>query len=820
MSAFCFSAVLFAYVLAAVFLFSEIRAGMVVGIGVAVFSACLGVWSLRTGRINWPARLFIVVTIFGATAVALINGGADGHVAPFLIVAPVAAGYFLGARSSIIFGGMAVACVVGLFFAESYGLVIESPFEPTEIRAAAALVLIASIVLAVITSGFFASHTSLHSVEIEHSRALLTSMADVAGVGGWELDFQTMQPVWTDQTRIIHEVDDDFVPDFETAVAFYAPPARAQIEAAVKKCIDDGAPFDVELPMVTAKGRNIWVRSVGRRVSENGAPVKLIGAFQDITRQKEEKESLAAALKTADQALSDLTAYQTALDQNAIVAITDAKGLISFVNDKFCEISGYSREELMGSDHNILNSGAHPKKFFVEMWRTIGKGRPWNGEICNRAKCGRIYWVDSTIIPIRGPAGEIQRYVSIRYDITDRVSYARELEKRRIEAEAANISKSQFLATMSHEIRTPMNGVMGMLELILQDDLPAEQERRALIAQESAKNLLTIINDVLDFSKIEAGQIEVETIPFNPRELIDRAVALMSTRADEKGLDLKFEMGEGIPQWLTGDPTRITQVLINLIGNALKFTEDGHVLVSAAYEKRKGKGCLKVSVEDTGIGIPEGEQDKLFERFVQADPTTTRKYGGSGLGLAISRQLADLMGGDIGVTNTPGGGSTFWFTVQAEPSTASEDRRKQVRSSVGVDSPKGPLKILVAEDNIVNQQIMEAFLRMAGHTAKVVNNGEEAVAAVQEAAFDIILMDVQMPVMDGVAAAKAIRALASSISDIPIIAVTANAMADDRETYLACGMNDYLSKPVQSAALFEVINRVSVRKLYQLADTG
>lgn len=818
MSAFCFSVVLFAYVLAAVFLFSEIRAGMLVGIGVAVFSASLGLWSLRTGRISWPARLFLVVTIFSATAVALINGGADGYVAPFLIVAPVAAGYFLGARASVIFGALAVACVASLFFAESYGVVIESPFEATEIRVAGALVLVVSIVLAVITSGFFASHTSLHSVQIEHSRALLTSMADVAGVGGWELDFKTMQPVWTDQTRIIHEVDDDFVPDFETAVAFYAPEARTQIEAAVRKCIDNGAPFDVELPMVTAKGHSIWIRSVGRRISENGVPIKLIGAFQDITRQKEEKESLAAALKTADQALSDLTAYQTALDQNAIVAITDARGRISFVNDKFCEISGYSRDELMGSDHNILNSGTHPKKFFVEMWRIIGKGQPWNGEICNRAKCGRLYWVDSTIIPIRGPAGEIQRYVSIRYDITDRVSYAKELEERRIEAEAANISKSQFLATMSHEIRTPMNGVMGMLELLLRDELPAEQERRALVAQESAKNLLTIINDVLDFSKIEAGQIEIENIPFNPRELIDRAVALMSTRADEKGLDLKFEMDGDIPQWLAGDPTRITQVLINLIGNALKFTSEGHVLVSAVYEDRDNS--LKISVEDTGIGVSEEDQERLFERFVQADATTTRKYGGSGLGLAISRQLVDLMRGEIGVAKTKGGGSTFWFTVRAEPTKASEDRRQQPRTNTRLDAPKGPLKILVAEDNVVNQQIMEAFLRMGGHSAKIANNGEEAVAAAQEEPFDIILMDVQMPVMDGVAAAKAIRALGSPVNAIPIIAVTANAMADDRETYLASGMTDYLSKPVQSSALFEVINRVCAREIYKLAANG
>ncbi|MHA7872525.1 MAG: ATP-binding protein, partial [Hyphococcus sp.] len=484
----------------------------------------------------------------------------------------------------------------------------------------------------------------------------------------------------------------------------------------------------------------------------------------------------------------------------------------------FSEVSGYAQDELIGANHRILKSGEHPKDFYNDLWRTIGKGELWRGEICNRAKDGRLYWVDTTIIPIKDASGAVQRFVSIRYDITDRVNYAAELDQRRLEAEAANVAKSQFLATMSHEIRTPMNGVMGMLELILRDGLEGEQKKRALVAQESAANLLTIINDVLDFSKIEAGQVDLEDIDFNVADVFDRTIELMQARADEKGLALSVDFDETTPQWLKGDPTRLKQVLINLIGNALKFTSEGAVTVRASYDENEER--LHICVEDTGIGISDEDQTRLFERFVQADSTTTRRFGGSGLGLAISRQLVELMGGDIGVSSTLGEGSAFWFTVKVQPGDAPAASQTQDDERDANDAGAGKLRVLVAEDNIVNQQIMEAFLRMAGHEATIVNNGAEALRAVQREAFDLVLMDVQMPVMDGVAAAMAIRAMPPPLCETPVIAVTANAMPDDRERYLSCGMNDYLSKPVQSGDLVAVINRVASQPARPLSATG
>lgn len=672
-----FGAVIIAYVAAVFIIFSELRIGMLVGAGTGVWSIALGVWARFSKTIVWPTRLFIALTMACATFVAAINGGADGYIAPFLIVVPLIAGYFLGARSSLVYGALTVLCVVGLHVADVNGLIIESPFEPGAVRSAALVVVITCIVLALIASSHFASRVSRRASEIEESRALLASMAEVAEVGGWELDIKTMRLVWTRQTRMIHDVDDDYVPTLETAVAFYAPEAHATISGAVERCIETGEPFDFELPLITAKGRNIWVRAAGGRMNDKGAPAKLIGAFQDIT---------------------------------------------------------------------------------------------------------------------------------------DRVTYTEELNARRLQAEAASIAKSQFLATMSHEIRTPMNGVMGMLELMLRGGLSAQQERHAQIAQESAKSLMRIINDVLDFSKIEAGQVDLESIPFNASDLIDHAISLMAMRADEKGLALSVEIDSRVPPSLAGDPTRITQILLNLIGNAVKFTHEGGVVVTADYVDGPGGDALKICVQDTGIGISSEDQAKLFERFIQADSTTTRKFGGSGLGLAISKQLVELMGGDVGVESAPGLGSTFWFTIPVEQKHAIERPAETTGEHTGEPTecaePDKPLNILVAEDNAVNQMIVQTFLKMEGHTVTIAKDGSEAVAAVQAQRFDIVLMDIQMPVMDGVTATQMIRALPGPASTVTIIAVTADAMESDRDKFLACGMNEYLSKPVQSAALFDAISRV------------
>jgi PAS domain S-box-containing protein len=641
------------------------------------------------------------------------------------------------------------------------------------------------------------------------NQGLLASVAAVAEVGGWELNLESQALTWTEQTRAIHEVPDDYVPNLEDAVEFYAPEARPRITAAVEACAEEGTPFDVELPCITATGRKIWVRAFGQAIRKDGAPYRLVGAFQDITKARREKQELLEANAEKDRLLTSLDAYQSALDKHAIVAITDHQGTIIEVNENFCQISGYTTDELVGQNHRILNSGEHDRSFFVQMWRTIGKGSSWRGEICNRRRDGSLYWVDTTIVPLIESNGRPERFISIRYDITDRRLHQRELESRRIEAESANIAKSQFIAAMSHEIRTPMNGVLGMLDIILESDLDEEQKTQLGIAKTSARALLDILNDILDFSKLEAGRVELDEHPFSPRSLIEDVAALFSFQAEEKGIGLACDVDPDLPAHLAGDSTRVRQVLLNLISNAVKFTEDGEVTVGSRYNHRDE--TLTVFVQDTGIGVSEAKVERLFDRFSQADTSTTRRFGGSGLGLAISKQLTNQMGGTIEVTSVLGEGSCFTVSLPLPTLLSSQcsleaDCKGERHTEFLSTTP--PLHVLVADDHRVNQMVIEAYLLRGGHRATIVENGAEAVEMVSVGNFDLVLMDVQMPVMDGLSATRSIRKLPSNRNAVPIIALTANAMEGDREDCLEAGMTAHLPKPVEASTLLATIDQI------------
>ena len=389
---------------------------------------------------------------------------------------------------------------------------------------------------------------------------------------------------------------------------------------------------------------------------------------------------------------------------------------------------------------------------------------------------------------------------------------AQEREAREI-AEAANKAKSELLATVSHEVRTPLGAIISMADLLLGTQLDGQQRQYADTLQQSGRALLAVLNDVLDYSKLEAGRFDLEVVPFDAIELMDGVEAELVARADAKGLVAQLDLAEDFPRDLSGDPVRIRQVLNNLIDNALKFTEEGSVHVRAGYGRDGEEFILRFEVCDTGIGLTAEQLSGLFKPYAQADSSVAVQYGGTGLGLSIARKLAKLMGGDLGCDSTPDSGSMFWFTVRVRDADTAASTPAAEASELKSGLPPGPPPVmgplnghvLIVEDNDVNQMLITAYLDQFGLTHDTAVNGQEAIRMVQERHYDVVLMDIMMPVMDGLEATKQIRALDGPLASLPIIALTANAMKGDRETYLASGLDGYVSKPLSAADLFTAL---------------
>ena len=499
--------------------------------------------------------------------------------------------------------------------------------------------------------------------------------------------------------------------------------------------------------------------------------------------------------------------------------IMDLQGNFLEVNDTLCRLLGWGREEILGMNLKAIEGKEDEAEILAHIRRIQNAGKD-RFETLLRRKDGSK--VETEISTAYSPLDGGRLYVFAR-DIREKKRAERELLRAKELAEAGSRAKSQFVANMSHEIRTPMNGIIGMAGLLLDTELSREQREYVEIIRGSGEALLSVVNDILDFSKVEAGRLELERVRFELRRVVEEVVELHRVSAREKGLELGWWMGEGVPLWVEGDPGRLRQVLGNLVGNGVKFTDRGRVWVWVGVkEESLDKVVVWFEVRDTGVGIPAGRLGDLFQPFMQVDGSLTRRHGGTGLGLSIARQLVELMGGRIGVESREGSGSVFWFTVPFGKVVEGEvvwSGEGGIRGGKGVLGGDGGGKvrrgrILVVEDNAVNQRVAVLMLEKLGYRADGVANGREAVRAVGMVPYDLVLMDCQMPEMDGYEAAREIRRKEGEMGgrQIPIIALTAHALEGDRERCLEAGMNDYLSKPLHPQELAKMIQKWMAKK--------
>jgi PAS domain S-box-containing protein len=642
--------------------------------------------------------------------------------------------------------------------------------------------------------------------QLRASQAFLDRAGRVAGVGGWELDLRTQELVWSDQTCRLHEIETGTVPALAMALDFYPGDARGRIEGAVKDGLAHGTSWDLELPFRTALGNARWVRAMGTVELEDGQPVRLVGAIQDITERKAAEARLAAVsslLHTVLESASEVSVIATAPDLTIQVFNKGAELLLGYRSD---ELVGrhdpslfHDEAEMAERSAQLAETLGHPVRggeVFIHP-STLRQPRAWTYV----AKDGRRIDVSLVVTAMHGDDGELLGYLGIAHDVTAQRRSEATLRAATAKAEQASLAKSQFLANMSHEIRTPMNAVIGLTWLLGQTRLDTEQTGFVHKIGLASKSLMALINDVLDLSKIEAGELNLEHARFDLPGLLHEVAELMSVPARAKALDFRLDLPAVLPDALVGDATRLQQILINLLSNAIKFTERGRVTLRlrvAAVDS--ARPLLQMTVEDTGIGIAADVQARLFRPFAQADSSTTRQHGGTGLGLSIVRQLVTEMGGQVTLSSQPGVGSRFEVELPFDAAPPDADLPPSCFLDFGLPRrPSGRLpgvRLLVADDSEVNLEVARRILEREGATVALADHGLQAIERVRAApqAVDLVLMDVQMPVLDGLSATRELHAL-PGCEDLPVLALTAGALSSEQHRAEQAGMLGFVTKP-------------------------
>ncbi|MBN1437209.1 MAG: PAS domain S-box protein [Sedimentisphaerales bacterium] len=686
-----------------------------------------------------------------------------------------------------------------------------------------------SIVIAAVEDSGYAN---LYARDITETKQMQEDIANSGRVLQRIIDLLTIRIFWKDKdlnylgcNQIFAddagmEKPEDMVgkSDFEMGWKDQAELYRADDQ----NVLDSGSSrVNYEEPQTTPDGSQIWLRTSKVPLTDlQGNVIGVLGTYEDITERKQ-----------AEDEIRKNEVYLETMGDALLVVNNELK--VIKVNNATAALWGYSIEELLTmSFEDLFPQRYHNKHYLLMQEALAGKVTNFETIIITKDKKEITTLLSARVL--NNDKGEFTGFVGVLRDITDRKEFENELKHAKDEVEQINVNlneaiacstqmareanianraKSEFLANMSHEIRTPMNAIIGFSDLLSQEDLSPEHAQYVNMIITSSKNLLTIIDDILDFSKIEAGKLDIEKIECSLEELLGNVSLMLKSKATEKGLDFEVRYKTTFPAFIHTDPTRVYQCLTNLIGNAIKFTDEGHVYVTVSLEEIEGNPHIRFDVEDSGIGIPVDKQDLIFESFSQADGSTTRTFGGTGLGLTITKKLAELLGGSISVESEVGKGSVFSLWVPAGIDVESqamlgESKVEEHRQKSNNNKKKGYSgNILVAEDSVSNQKLIEILLKRLGLKVTLVDNGQQAVDTATAEMFDIIFMDMQMPVMNGYDAVGALRGKGFTV---PIIALTANAMREDRDRCLEAGCDEHLPKPVDSKKIAVILEKYLV----------